>query len=58
MINIDCNIMHYIVLGNESVPKMSLGSKDPDFNIVSMNTFNILHKHDTKTAENASQRFL
>ena len=30
---------------------------DPDFNLVTRNPFKTLHKHDTKTAENASQRF-
>ena len=29
----------------------------PDFNLLTRNTFKTLHKHDTKTAENASPRF-
>ena len=36
--------------------KISLGNMNPDFNMVTRNTFKTLHKHDTKTGKNASQR--
>ena len=40
----------------QSIPKWSfiLSNMDPDLNLVTINTFKTLYKHDTKTAENAS----
>ena len=49
-------ILSFVGMKDLLFVKISFGSMDPDFNLVTLNTFKTLHKHDTKTAKNASQR--